>query len=142
MSFVNNFASLVVKDNDGPVISAFERGSEVLKTQQHPFAGMLSKLYIYSVLEEANISLNRKVVENESASLRVEDKELLFLPADHSNIVKFKSTQEICFRRVAGALKDLVDNAFDREAKQAQTGTPKNCEALTSRYAEGIGSLY
>jgi hypothetical protein len=57
-----------------------------------------------------------KIVDDDSASLGCANERKWWIPANHSDMCKFKDRKEIGYKRVAGALKNLVEDAGKKEA--------------------------
>jgi hypothetical protein len=57
-----------------------------------------------------------KIVDDDSASLGCANERKWWIPANHSDMCKFKDRKEIGYKRVTGALKNLVEDAGNKEA--------------------------
>ena len=60
-----------------------------------------------------------KVVDDESARLDCANERQWWIPANHSEMCKFKDRKEPGYRWVAGALKNLVEDAGKKEGMNA-----------------------
>ncbi|KFZ25303.1 hypothetical protein V502_00216 [Pseudogymnoascus sp. VKM F-4520 (FW-2644)] len=109
-SIATNLAKLLQKDHNDRIIAALTRGSEVLEGLQDSFAGILEKFTIYSVLEEKGIAGIGKVVHDNSAVLGVRNENLIYIPADHREMCKFSKCTDIGYRRLSGALLELIED--------------------------------
>lgn len=83
------------------------------------------------------LTLCLKVVDDDSASLGCANERKWWIPANHSDMCKFK---EIGYRRVPGALSNLVQDASQTEAIVAPQQNGMNLKGLCSNYK--IYSLY
>jgi hypothetical protein len=57
-------------------------------------------------------------VDDDSASLGCRNERKQWIPANHSEMCKFKDATEIGYIRVAGAIEDLVEDAGQMEAPE------------------------
>lgn len=104
-----NLASVIVKDHNDRMITALSPGSEVLATLQDSFAGLLGQFKICSALEEKAYRFG-KVVDDVSASLGAANEIQKWIPANHLDMCKFSSAEDIGYQRIAGAIEEILDN--------------------------------
>jgi hypothetical protein len=71
-----------------------------------------------------------KIVDDDSASLGCANERKMWIPANHSDMCKFKDRKEIGYKRVAGALRNLVEDAGKKEAIIAQQENGMNLKEL------------
>ncbi|KAH0556941.1 hypothetical protein GP486_005272 [Trichoglossum hirsutum] len=106
-----NLASLIMKDNNDNVVQALQRGSETLERLQNDFGKILMSLPVFSFFEELGYEKIGKIVDDESASLGYPHERRQYIHANHGGMVKFGSSNETGFERIAGAISELVDDA-------------------------------
>jgi protein SERAC1 len=103
-----NLAKVVAKDHNDRVITALSSGSEVLASLQDSFAGLLSQFKLYSALEEKEYYFG-KVVDDTSASIGAANEIQKWIPANHLDMCKFSSNEDIGYQRLAGAVEEILD---------------------------------
>ncbi|KAI9749070.1 MAG: hypothetical protein M1835_001645 [Candelina submexicana] len=119
-SIATNLAKLLTKDSNDRIVSALSRGSDILEGLQDSFAGIIDRFDIYSVFEEREFPKIGKIVDDASASLGVKNENTFSVPANHSNMCKFETKREIGFRRVSGAIDELVEKAYAKYQETLQ----------------------
>ncbi|KAE9364277.1 hypothetical protein N431DRAFT_355121, partial [Stipitochalara longipes BDJ] len=113
-------ATVVYKDNNKRIVDALSRGSEVLERLQDSFSSIVGQLDICSFFEDHAYGVTgSKIVDDDSASLGCANERKWWIPANHSEMCKFKDRKETGYRRVAGALKNLVEDAGKKEGMNA-----------------------
>jgi hypothetical protein len=52
----------------------------------------------------------KQIVDDDSASLGLPHERRLWLPANHSNMIKYHDRNDVSFVRVAGAISEIVED--------------------------------
>lgn len=108
------------------LLRALEKNSETLDRISSSFAQLLLKqnIQIYSFREELEtrrlLIFSSIVVNADSAKIGDGREEVGSIPANHSNMTKFSSDQDIGFKRVSAQLRRWVE-----EIKGTNSGTQR-----------------
>ncbi|KAI9703669.1 MAG: hypothetical protein M1836_007439 [Candelina mexicana] len=111
-SIAKNLAKLLTSDTNDRIVTALSRGSDMLDGLQDSFAGIIDQFNIYSAFEEREFPKIGKIVDDASASLGVKNEDTCTIPANHLDMCKYETMREIGFRRVSGAIEELVEKAY------------------------------
>jgi hypothetical protein len=94
-------------------LKALERGSRDLVDIARNFRHWTDILKMYSFIEKKKISgMSERIVDDDSGSLNVKMETPLGMDGcDHRTICRYQSDKTTAYRRVLGALQDLVERA-------------------------------
>ena len=124
-----NFASVVLKDHNARIIDALKTGSEILERLQDSFCGIVKQISIFSFLEDIAYGSAGKIVGDESATLGLPCERKQWIPANHSDMCKFKSETDHGYERVSGGIIDLVEDAVEAvDKREAEKDTWVNVD--------------
>ncbi|KAG8529051.1 uncharacterized protein KY384_005686 [Bacidia gigantensis] len=112
-----NLATMVLKDHNTKIIDALTRGSEILERLQDSFCGIVGRIQIFSFFEDIAFGASGKIVDDDSASLGLACERKQWIPANHSEMCKFKSASELGYERVAGGIAELIEDAMETRAR-------------------------
>lgn len=113
-----NFANVVLKDHNARIIDALKTGSEILERLQDSFCGIVKQVSIFSFLEDIAYGSAGKIVDDDSATLGLPCERKQWIPANHSDMCKFKSETDHGYERVSGGIIDLVEDAVAAVGKK------------------------
>lgn len=113
-----NFANIVLKDHNDRIVDALKRGSEILERLQDSFCGIVTQISIFSFLEDLAYGTAGKIVDDDSATLGLPCERKQWIPANHSDMCKFKSESDHGYERVSGGIMDLVEDAVEAVGKK------------------------
>ena len=105
-----NLAKAVLKDENDKLIQALKRGSEILERLQSDFSKITMDLSIYTFFEDLEYPGIGKIVDNDSASLGFPNERLGSIPANHRDMVKFRSREDVGYQRIKDAILDLIED--------------------------------
>lgn len=107
------FANVVLKDHNARIIDALKTGSKILERLQDSFCRFVKQISIFSFLEDIAYGSAGKIVDDDSATLGLPRERKQWIPANHSDMCKFKSETHHGYERVSGGIIDLVEDAVE-----------------------------
>ncbi|KAL6713646.1 hypothetical protein ACLMJK_009111 [Lecanora helva] len=109
---------MILKDHNALVIDSLTRGSKILERLQDSFCGIIGHIQIFSFFEDLAYASAGKIVDDDSATLGLACERKQWIPANHSDMCKFKNRTDHGYIRVAGGISDLVEDAIDNVASR------------------------
>ena len=147
----NNFAKFLsntaIVDQNERLRSSLERGSFVLDDLQDRFAGWIDRFPITTAVEDLEYGNIGKIVDQDTATLGVKNEDVIYIPANHSDMCKFGDSQDLGYQRISNAIIDQVDSIKQeierkdhqqRQAAQTQSRGVDFAEELPIRSASGV----
>lgn len=144
-SIATNLAKLVRKDHNDRVVDALCRGSETLERLEHSFAGVSVNLNIFSFVEDmpmatigkasrkarylchSSAERHHQVVDDDSASLGFPNERKICIHANHVDMVKFNNRQDLGYRRMSGAIAELMELPYADDCSHGQIRRTTRC---------------
>lgn len=137
-------AKAIGKAGNEDIVSSLKSGSPTLESLQDSFAGIQGRFNIHTVLEAQSMHgigkvirspswvrslLSRcQVVEDYHAQLGCENEQCIHISADHKDMCKFTDKRDTGYRRVAGAIREQVEDA-NLTLEQRASNVSEPCHA-------------
>ncbi|KAI9824247.1 MAG: hypothetical protein M1832_002054 [Thelocarpon impressellum] len=128
-SVATKVARHALNDRNDKVVKALNRGSATLERIQHGFSPILTRLRIFSLLEDHTYSMIGKIVDDDSATLGAANERQRTIPADHVGMVRFDDVGNVGFKRTVGALSEIIESCSNGR---------KDTESSVARASQGF----
>lgn len=111
------FSKTGVVDENNRLVVALSKGSDLLEELQDNFSRWIDRFAIKTIIEDKEYGSLGKIVDKATATLGVTNEDIIHIPANHSDMCKFRSDTDIGYERTSDAIYQLVEDLV-AEAEQ------------------------